>query len=206
MKIQIKSNERIFITGRTGSGKSVLINQLLLPGMNHVVLYDYKHEIEYPGAVIFQSMEDFKRKPNEPFIIYRSQTGTDEEFDRLCRQCFYRGNNTLVLDEVAQHCNKGLIQPYHDLIMRLGRSKGVGIVNCTQRPRGIHNNILSQCEHFFIFDLIQETDRKKMAEFCGDEVMARAKNYTFWYYEIHQEKAVLCKPLSLKNKGLTRNK
>ena len=50
------------------------------------------------------------------------------------------------------------------------------------------------------------TDRKKMAEFCGDEVMARAKNYTFWYYEIHQEKAVLCKPLSLKNKGLTRNK
>ncbi len=198
MKIQVKSNERIFITGRTGSGKSVLINQLLLPSMTNIVVYDYKHEIEYPGAVIFNSISDFKRQPNQKFIIYRTASGTDQEFDALCKQCFYRGNNTLVLDEIAQHCNNGQIQPFHDIIMRLGRSKGVGIVNCTQRPRGTHNNILSQSEHFFIFDLIQDTDRKKLAEFCGDEVMTRAKAYHFFYYHIGMENPIFCKPLPFK--------
>ena len=114
-----------------------MIKQLLLPKMNRYVIYDYKHEIDYPGAVIFEDISDFQKHPNEPMIIYRTRTGTDQEFDDLCRQCFYRGSNTLVLDEMAQHCNNGRIQPHHDLIMRLGRSKGVGIINCTQRPRGI---------------------------------------------------------------------
>lgn len=198
MNISIKSSDRIFVSGRTGSGKSVLIKNLLLPDLGNVVIYDYKHEINIPGYVIFNSIADFKRHPNQPFIIYRTQSGSNEEFDALCKQCFYRGNNTLVLDEIAQHCNGGQIQPHHDIIMRLGRSKGVGIINCTQRPRGVHNNILSQSEHFFIFDLIQDTDRKKMADFCGTEVMQRAKEYHFYYYNVRMEKPAFCNPLPFK--------
>lgn len=195
MEISIKSSDRIMVCGRTGSGKSVLINNLLLPQLVNYVVYDYKHEINIPGAEIFTSLSDFRRKPNKNAIIYRPRSGTDEEFDDLCRQVFYRGNNTLVLDETASHCGAGKIMPHHDLIMRLGRSMGVGIINGTQRPRGIHNNVISQCEHFFVFDLIQETDRKKLAEFCGEKMMQRAKDYHFWYYNIRSEEPIFCRPV-----------
>ncbi|MCL2817141.1 MAG: hypothetical protein FWD39_01980 [Clostridiales bacterium] len=195
--IDIKSNDRVMVCGRTGSGKSVLVNRFLLPKMTNFVVYDYKHEFELPGAEIFTSLRDFKMKPGRRAVIYRTATGSDEEFDGLCKQVFYRGNNTLVLDEIANHCSAGRIMLHHDLIMRLGRSKGVGIVNCTQRPRGIHNNVVSQCEHFFIFDLSQDTDRKKLSEFCGEEVMARARDYHFWYYNIRAESPVFCRPVKL---------
>ncbi len=195
MHIKIKANERIFVTGRTGSGKSVLVKNLLLPQIGNYVLYDYKHEITQPGAVYFHDVADFQKQPNCPEIIYRPATGSDEEFDQLCRQVYHRGNNVLILDELANHVTATKIQPHPDLIMRLGRSKGVGIINCTQRPRGTHNNIISQCEHFFIFQLLQDSDRKKLAEFCGPKVLQPIPEYHFWYYHIAMSEPVLCKPL-----------
>lgn len=198
MKIRINASDRIFVTGRTGSGKSVLMKQLLIPQLANYVIYDYKHEIIMPDSIIFEKMADFKLHPNEHAIIYQPQTGEDKEFDELCRQVFHRGNNTLVLDELDYHLSATKICKWHDTIMRLGRSKGVGIINCTQRPRICHNNVISQCEHFFMFKLIQPTDKKKMAEFCGEEVMQDIDKYYFWYYNIEADKPILSKPLNLK--------
>ncbi len=198
MKVKINASDRIFVTGRTGSGKSVLMKQLLIPNLANYVIYDYKHEITMPDAVIFQRISDFRKHPNEPAVIYRPGTGSDAEFDQLCKQVFYRGHNTLILDEIASHMTSLKICQWHDTIMRLGRSKGVGIINCTQRPRICHNNVISQCEHFFIFKLTQATDKKKMAEFCGEEVMENIDKYWFWYYNIEMDKPILSKPLKLK--------
>lgn len=196
MKIQIKSNERIFVTGKTGSGKSVLVKNLLIPQLNSFVVYDYKHEIEYPGAEKFFRLADFKENPGRHEIIYRPSTGSEAEFDGLCRQVYSRGRNVLILDEVADHTAPGRIARYHDLIMRLGRSRGVGIINCTQRPIGVHNNILSQSEHFFIFALPLEGDRKKLAGFCGPRVLEKLPaDYWFWYYTPSMDEPALCKPL-----------
>lgn len=198
MKIQIKSNERIFVTGKTGCGKSVLVKKLLIPNMHSFVIYDYKNEINIPGAEIFHSISDFKEKPNRQEIIYRPTVANDEEFDALCRQVFLRGKNVLILDEVADHTTASKIVRHHDLIMRVGRSKGVGIVNCTQRPIGVHNNIISQCEHFFIFALNLEGERKKLAGFCGPKVLEKLPgDFWFWYYHTSMNEPVLCKPLKL---------
>ena len=197
MNIEVKSNDRVFVCGRTGSGKSYLVKNLLIPRMTNYVIYDYKSEIEIPGAVVFTRINDFKKNPNQHAIIYQTQSGTDKEFDALCKQVFYRGNNTLILDETAYHCTQSKIMRHHGLIMQLGRSKGVGIINCTQRPRGIHNNIISQCEHFFTFDLTQGTDRDKLADFCGEQLEIRAKEYHFWYYHVSHEEATFCAPVKV---------
>lgn len=161
MKISIKASDRILVCGKTGCGKSVLVNQLIIPNLNNYVIYDRKHEIEIDEAVIFTKIADFKTDKIYGGIIYRPKVADDREFNMLCKIVFNRGNCTLVLDEVADHTTSTKITQYHDLIMRLGRSRGVGIINCTQRPVGISNNILSQCEHFFILALLALCSDKK---------------------------------------------
>ena len=164
MDIEIKSSDRVFICGKCGSGKSYLGLHLLVPRLANVIVYDYKHEIELEGFEVFEDIRDFKKYPNRQRIIYRTRSGSNEEFDRLCKQAFYRGNTTLFLDELGFHTGSNNICRYHDLIMRLGRSKGIGCINVTQRPRGVSNNILSQCEHFFIFKQTMRKDLDKLEE------------------------------------------
>lgn len=199
MKIEIKSSDRVFVCGKTGSGKSYLVKNLIIPQLNNAIVYDFKHEIELPGYDIFTKIADFKKYPNRNRVIYRPADATNEEFDRLCKQAFYRGNTTLVLDEIAFHTSAGKICRYHDMIMRLGRSKGIGIINCTQRPRGVHNNIISQCNHFFMFNQTQKTDQEKLAEFCGDMVLEKLPDrYWFYYFRDDMEEPILCRPIVAK--------
>ncbi len=62
MKVEIKNSDRVFVCGRTGSGKSVLVKSLIIPRLVNYVMYDYKHEIELPGAEVFYSPDDFRKK------------------------------------------------------------------------------------------------------------------------------------------------
>lgn len=197
MKIEIKSNDRVLVVGKTGCGKSVLVKNLLVPQLAAYVMYDYKEEITLPGAVIFdKGIRQFKEQPNEQKVIYRPVEASDDEFNRLCETIFKRGNNCLVTDEEADHSTATKIVKYRDLIMRLGRSKGVGSITCTQRPTGIHNNIVSQCEHFFIFQTLLETDRKKLSAIMGDKVLQNPPKFHFWYFNASvMEEPILCKPV-----------
>ena len=199
MKIKINANERVFVTGKTGSGKSVLVKNLLLPQLDNFVIYDYKHEIELPPpAVVFTSLDDFRHYPNTQQIIYRPQLADSTEFNGLCYRIFRRGANVLVMDEVADHTTASKIEPQHDIIMRLGRSRGVGCINCTQRPIGVHNNIISQSEHYFIFETTLPGDRKKLAGIIGDKVLEIPPKYHYWYYTPAMREPVLCKPVKIR--------
>lgn len=202
MDIEIKSSDRVFICGKTGSGKSHLAINLILPKLANVIVYDVKNEIELPGYDIFYNIQDFKKYPNRQHIIYRAkevyrnEKEADQEFNRLCKQAYLRGNTTLYLDELANRTGSNRICPYHDTIMRLGRSKGIGCINCTQRTRGVSNNILSQCEHFFIFKQNMKTDLDKLAEFCGEKIYEPLKEeFSFYYYRDGMDEPILCRPI-----------
>ncbi len=202
MNIEIKSNDRVFVCGKTGSGKSHLVMNLIIPQLANVIIYDVKNDIELPGFDIFHEIQDFKKYPNRQRIIYRakevyaSEKDADREFNRLCKQAYLRGNTTLYLDEIANRTGSNRICPYHDTIMRLGRSKGIGIINCTQRPRGVSNNIISQCNHFFIFKQSMETDLDKLAGICGEKIYEPLKEkHSFWYYCDDMDEPILCRPI-----------
>lgn len=197
MNIELKPNQRVLVTGKTGCGKSYFVIHALVPMFRYYVMYDYKHEIDLPGAVVFNKIRDFSDNPGQPKVIYRPEKGTDEEFNQLCGVVFKRGNTMFVVDEIVNHCTQSYIQPNHALILRLGRSKGVGNINCTQEPVGVHRNLLTQAEHYFIFDIPDPNHRKKLAGYTGPEVMERIQNYWFWYYAPGMQDPVLMQPLKI---------
>ena len=179
------------MAGRTGSGKSYLIKKIIVK-FSKVVFYDYKHEHndiakKYEVTEDLSEVANFLRDESKKrkLIMYRPIDATNNQFNNLCKICYMAGNCTLVIDEVARHSTSYEVLEYHDLIMRLGRTRNVGIWNITQRPNVIHNTLISEAEHMIFFQLQLKSDRKKIEGVIGDvaEGLRDLEQYHFLYYD-----------------------
>jgi len=81
---------------------------------------------------------------------------------------------------VAAVCSPSVIPPWYRQILVRGRSRGVGTVNISQRPRDCPNTIISETEHLFVFRLQLETDTAKLRQVIPREHLGNI--YTMPYY------------------------
>lgn len=196
--IQIKSNERVFIIGKTGSGKSYWI-KAQLPKLKRFIFYDVKHQHNDIDAVLVRNIADLRTALKQHnHIVYRPLYPDDDEFNELCKLVYFIGNIILILDEIAYHVTSWKIQKWHSAIMTAGRTRNIGVWNCTQRPREVtHNTIISESEHIIAFKLKLKTDRQKIAE-SYDEIFYKAsdlKPYHYIYYYTNNDNAEFYKPI-----------
>jgi len=164
----IRSNERLFGTGKNGTGKSYWI-QHQLDKLTSFLIYDPKHDDLYDqvDAVLVTNSDELQQAwaAGKKRVVYRPFEITDEEFNLICKLIYYKGNMVLIIDEMAFHVSSSSITKWHSICMRLGRKKGVGVWNWTQRTRTcLHNTILSETDHIVCFKLMLKTDRQKLAE------------------------------------------
>ena len=54
-------------------------------------------------------------------------------------------------EETADYCNKSEIMPFHQKLIRWGRAEGIAVISLTQRCANLHNDILANSNHVFIF-------------------------------------------------------
>jgi ABC-type dipeptide/oligopeptide/nickel transport system ATPase component len=177
--MQIQTNERIFICGMTGSGKSVFAKKFL-PFYPRVVFHDREFgnsdliqqyhftPVHDPETLLMYIQKGKKR------ILYQPAQGGEkegiEDFNRVCEIVFKTRNIALMVDEVSSVV-KGQNAPYwYGEIQRLGRKYNVGCISLTQRPMKIDQTILSESEHMFIFKLKMPQDRAKIEDVCGEYV------------------------------------
>jgi hypothetical protein len=195
--IDIKSNDRLFITGKTSSGKSIWICSQL-PQIERFVFYDPKHEHDNINAVMINTLEDLRTAIKQhPKISFRPYLIDDNMFDELCRLIWNIGNTLFIIDETAFHVESFKIMPYHSLLQRLGRKRGIGVWNCTQRPRTAHNTLLSEVDHVISFKLMLKTDRDKLAG-SYDPLFDKAnelKEFHYIYYNTKEDNARICEPV-----------
>jgi len=194
--MQIQTNERIFICGMTGSGKTEFAKRFL-PFYPRVVFHDIKfrnsdliqqyhftpvHDVE---TLLFYIQKGKKR------ILYQPAQGGEkegvEDFNRVCEIIFKTRNIALVVDE-AQSFMTGQQTPYwFGEIQRLGREYNIGCISLTQRPKAIPQTLLSESEHMFIFRLKLKQDRLKIMEVCG-EYVDEIENYEGEYPNVYDWK------------------
>jgi len=197
--MEIKSNERLFITGATNSGKSYWLKKQI-PQLERFIFYDPKCEHNDIDAILIRSIPDLKLALEKGVkkIVYRPFFLSDEIFEGICEIAWYEGNITLVIDEIADHSNSSKISSWHSVLMRMGRTKGVGVWNCTQRPRAcLHNTILSETTHIICFSLFLETDRKKLTE-SFNELFYEANTLDKWnyiYFHVGDKEARIMPPI-----------
>jgi ABC-type dipeptide/oligopeptide/nickel transport system ATPase component len=203
---KIKSNDRVTIMGKTGSGKSYMMKSLI-ERLKRVVFIDPKCEHVFTNKKNYYLFTSFKEaaanyrkihSKQEFFIHIKPKFITREELDVFLSLVYDLYNVTLVFDEVGHFCFPR-VSIFHDLLIRQGRSKGIGVWHITQRPKFIDGVILSECEHVFVFQLKTKADRDKA---CGcitdipeEEMKERLMQKYHFYYDNSEHGCVFCNPI-----------
>lgn len=205
--ISIRTNDRVSIYGKTGTGKTETFIKLMYPQYPRLVFWDVKRENgNIPHDIMVTNPKDLKKvidKNNK--ILYQPKSIETSDFDEVCQIIFEAGNIALYVDEVAAVSSTNKIEYYHKLIMTQGRSKGIGIVNVSQRPKDISNILISESEQFLIFTLTLDPDIKKLENIIGKDVAEEIrflKYHYFLYYNTRDNIGRLFQPIGLETEGI----
>lgn len=183
--ISLRSNERVLLCGKTGSGKTYLARYITRP-LKRLVVLDGKGTLsnwgldEYNG----QTARDLRRG-DDVRLRALPPIGTNilEYWDEVILSCFQAGNVTIYIDELYAVCppNKNASDALWSAYTR-GRELGVGVWSATQRPVWVPLFALSEAEHFFLFRLQLMDDKNRMASFMGSKVLSIIRDPHGFYY------------------------
>ena len=201
--LEIDMAHHIFIGGITQSGKSFFMKHLFdsIPGSDRkCIFFDYKNDPDHLKWIkknkypVFKTVAGIKRywnkarrqlmfwedKPKNK-VIYRPErpkgfAGAYQMLNDLAEYVFVAGNMILFVDEIAPLTTPQRIPPslYDCLVM--GASRGVTVVSVSQRPKDIHNVIISESYTKIMFRLSLEDDRKKVKGFSDQGVADALQN------------------------------
>lgn len=198
--IQIRTDQHIFITGMTGSGKTEFAKTLyrgIPPG--HCVIIDVKRELSDMGQIVHNAgaIEPVLNAGNN--VVYQGYIDLDE-YDQVARVVYLRGNTILWIDEAATVIPEEYpLGKWFGLLFTAGRSRRATGWSLCQRPAKMDKTAISQSSHSFVFFMNQSHDKKAVAANLplSVEEIESTPQYHYWHYEQGMPKPQLCKPVRI---------
>lgn len=199
----IDPSDRVLIVGRTGSGKSTLARALFYTQRNLVVI-DPKHEEIVPRSVLASSPAEFRAlyPQRSTRIVFRPDPEDERatDLDEVIRRVLAYGNTCVLLHETVDYATPTRIVPALRRAVKTGRALNVPVVALSQRPIGLHNDVIAEADHVFAFDLGLDGDREKIAGVGGAGFLARppeAHGFLYWGHRTTGGRVVACPPLQV---------
>lgn len=150
------ATSKICIFGMSGSGKSTLCKNLQQYFPN-VFIFDTLGEYsenEYSNIFYdYSTFADFVEKTKDQngiravFRFNIEGASNDDVFDECVRLLYYRGNCTIVVEEIQNFATVHYIPPFLKQVSLTGRHQNISFITTTQRIAECHKSILSQAQH-----------------------------------------------------------
>ncbi len=183
--VTFKSTDRVFACGKTGSGKTYLMERLTR-SLPRLVVLDGKGTLGTWGLSEWNRESRSLLHNQEPVRVRVTwDLGQDvfEFWENVLEEIYASGNVTMYCDELYALAEKpGQVQPALRAIYTRGRELNIGAWASTQRPVSVPLVCLSESEHYFMFRLSMDDDRSRMAEFMTQEVREPIKDLHGFFY------------------------
>jgi hypothetical protein len=196
--------DRVVLIGHSGSGKSTML-RALTAGYRHQVVVDAKHEESLGRSVTVYTPADFARTfpQRARRIVFRPdpEGKGGDDVDEVMRRVLRYGRTAIVVHDGALYASSGTIVPAYRRAQLIGRTIQVPVWTGLQRPVDVHNVLLSEANHVFLFALALESDRTKVAGIVGRGALEPPdRPFAFGYYGPSTAGALVrCDPLEVKD-------
>jgi hypothetical protein len=196
MRIVIGPADRVVIVGQTGSGKSTLA-RLLTSADRQLVVVDPKWEEELEGAIVAEAADFHRVWPQRStrVILRPDPVRQGDDVDAAIARVLRWGRTRILFHEVVDYASSSRVLPALRRAAKVGRSLGVSLVVCSQRPVGVHNDVLAEADHLVAFRLLLEGDRQKVEGIIGEPLPALV-GHEFVYWS-PATRLVRCPPIQM---------
>jgi hypothetical protein len=197
--IDIAPSERVLIAGTSGSGKTFLLRNVLVPlyAVNPVI-FDPKERWEPPDES-WQIVDDFNPEHERQIIRMGDYAETDGPalWDEQMGNILRHGGHTVIVDELTLVTKPRAFPPYIRRAVFTGRdykNGSVGVWMVTQRPAFVPTSAFSESRHLITFPLTRADDRERWARETHDQIIEELDalaQHDFVYYDTLMKRIVV---------------
>ena len=125
--------------------------------------------------------------PKKQQIVKPHFNSCQTVFTKLCKYVWKKSNMIFAIEEINQYCTKHYIPPELRGLINLGGNRNIALWFTTRRIAEVHNDIVANCIHHFIFRTFLPQDVDWYSTFIPKDVILLSKDlpkYNFIYYKI----------------------
>lgn len=205
----------IFVTGRKGSGKSVLAqrlwdtypyDRLVIDPTGDIDAGEETENLSAPLPPSWPVRHDDNRSSLR-FVPNRLDPSYKDDIDRAVGLAFFHPRTLLWADEIHELTRANATPPHFDMALHQGRHQKMTLVMCGPRPMDINPLCISQADYVYVFALPNPKDRQRVAETIGfapkefDRYVQGLGQYHYLRWDAREQILDLFPPLPTKPKG-----
>ncbi len=178
------ADNKTIVIGANGSGKTIFGAWLLSLqrfDKRPWVILDFKNEVLWDdvGFPPLRRLRLGEMPGKRGLYVMTVLPGQEEELEKWFWKVLVKENIGIFCDEVNMtQYSKGFLA-----ILRMGRSKHIPIIACTQRPVKVDRELFTECQFKVVFRLDDARDYKTVQEFTGDAPVdvPLPEHWCYWY-------------------------
>ena len=178
MAFNIKSTDRITLSGLPGQGKTVMAR--------------YLAKLAMPRVKIWDPLSQYTRFP--PENRYLPVTDSTDELEEQATLMCSEKNMVWVIEEAEKYLRQGAqLTPNLFSAINRGRNWGLGIVAVTRRIQVLDKNFFDLCQHVFFFRCGLRS-RSYIEDMVGKESMKKIselKPFHFLHFDLQTEESTV---------------